>query len=84
MTARPAADGALHLTIPVREAGTVFDVAMIVTPRPGAPDTASSEDSGWPEGYFEQTYGSISDESFVAPPRLPPKQASPTLEPPRV
>ena len=73
MTARPAADGALHLTIPVREAGSVFDVAVIVTPRPALPETANPEDRGWPEGYFDQTYGSISDESFVSPPRLPPK-----------
>jgi hypothetical protein len=77
MTARPAADGALHLTIPVREAGAVFDVAVIVTPRPGLPDTANPEDRGWPEDYFEQTYGSISDESFVAPTRLLPKPLEP-------
>jgi len=62
MTATPGRDGALHLTVPVGADTGTFDVSIVVTP-------ASA--SGWPEGYFERTYGSISDESFVAPPRLP-------------
>jgi hypothetical protein len=64
ITATPARDGSLHLTIPVGADTGTFDVAIVVTP-------ATDEKRGWPEGYFERTYGSITDESFVAPPRLP-------------
>jgi hypothetical protein len=76
MTATAEADGALHLTIPVRESGEVFDVAVIVTPRPAA-YAGSPDVRDWPPGYFDQTYGSISDESFAAPPRLPPRPMEP-------
>jgi hypothetical protein len=27
------------------------------------------EDRGWPPGYFEKTFGSITDETFVRPPQ---------------
>ena len=60
MTATPERDGALHLTVPVGADSGTFDVSIVVTP------TAAS---GWPEGYFDRTYGSIADDSFVAPPR---------------
>jgi hypothetical protein len=60
MTATPERDGALHLTVPVGADTGTFDLSIVVTP------TAAS---GWPKGYFERTYGSITDESFVAPPR---------------
>jgi hypothetical protein len=66
MTATPERDGALHLTVPVGADTGTFDVAIVVTPT-----AAGAEQPGWPEGYFERTYGSITDESFVAPPRLP-------------
>ena len=62
MTATPDRDGSLHLTVPVGTNTGTFDVSVVVTP---------AATSGWPEGYFERTYGSITDESFVAPPRLP-------------
>jgi hypothetical protein len=63
MTATPERDGALHLTVPVGADTGTFDVAIVVTP------TAGAEQPGWPAGYFARTYGSISDELFVAPPR---------------
>ncbi len=35
-----------------------------------APDgVATSENSGWPAGYFEKTFGCIDDETFVRPPQ---------------
>ena len=64
MTATPARDGALHLTVPVGADTGTFDVSIVVTPT-----ATGAKHPGWPEGYFERTYGSISDESFVAPPR---------------
>jgi hypothetical protein len=27
------------------------------------------QDRGWPPGYFDKTFGSIDDESFVCPPQ---------------
>jgi hypothetical protein len=64
MTATPGADGALHITVPVGSTSGQFDVSVVVMPQVG-----SAAAPGWPDGYFEQTYGSIADESFVAPPR---------------
>lgn len=39
--------------------------------------TPTPEELGWPPGYFENTFGSIDDEKFVAPPRLPAKPIPP-------
>jgi hypothetical protein len=64
MTATPESDGSLHLTVPVGAKSGTFDISIVVTP-------TGAEHANWPEGYFECTYGSIADESFVAPPRLP-------------
>ena len=37
------------------------------------PETAANvgnpEERGWPPGYFESTYGSITDETFSRPPQ---------------
>ena len=66
MTATPERDGALHLTIPVGADTGTFDVAIVVTP-----SATGTEQPGWPAEYFERTYGSVADETFVAPPRLP-------------
>ncbi len=30
---------------------------------------APDDDSGWPPGYFENTFGSITDETFERPPQ---------------
>lgn len=35
-----------------------------------APDSVDTpENRGWPPGYFETTFGSITDETFVRPPQ---------------
>jgi hypothetical protein len=73
MTATPEADGSLHLTVPVGATSGTFDVSVVATPRA----ESSSAESGWPDGYFERTYGSVADDSFVAPPRLPPEPVEP-------
>ena len=80
MAAKADADGVLRLTIPVGMAGGEFEVAIVVSPRPTANgDTKGKtpEELGWPPGYFEKTFGSITDETFVAPPRHPPEPAEP-------
>jgi hypothetical protein len=72
MTATPGADGALHITVPVGTTTGRFDVSIVVKPQNGPTGV-----NGWPDGYFEQTYGSIADESFVAPPRPLPESVEP-------
>jgi len=72
MTATADADGVLRLQILVG-AGE-FEVAVVLAPKASVNGTAAKgtpEERGWPPGFFEKTYGSITDESFVAPPRGP-------------
>lgn len=69
LTATSGPDGVLHLSVPVGAAGE-FEVAVVVTPRPPAtgaapaPGAKTPEELGWPPGYFENTFGSISDPAF--------------------
>ncbi|HQU42108.1 MAG: hypothetical protein B7Z73_03505 [Planctomycetia bacterium 21-64-5] len=53
-------DRMLHLAIPVDEAKRRYQVTVLVRPVPDA----SEPGSGWPPGFFEQTAGSIQDETF--------------------
>jgi hypothetical protein len=74
LSAKADPDGVLRLTVPGAGAGTEYEVAVVLHLRPAAstsPGAKTPEELGWPPGYFEQTYGSIDDETFVAPPRLP-------------
>lgn len=70
LSATAGPDGKLHLDIPA--AAGEYEVAVVLTPRPAANGPAppqTPEERGWPPGYFEQFYGSITDEGFEAPPR---------------
>lgn len=83
LAAKADPDGVLRLMIPIGAAGGEFEVAIVVTPKPPAngvrTDKAKTpEELGWPSGYFESTYGSITDETFVAPPRPLPEPVDPT------
>lgn len=64
-------DGSLSLVIPLGKAEQEYDVVIVLEPKPANP---TPEELGWPPGYFENTYGSIDDETFVRPPQgeLPP------------
>ncbi len=68
MTATSGPDGVLHLSVPVGSAGE-FEVAVVVSPKPIANGTAvpapkTSEELGWPPGFFENVIGSIDDPAF--------------------
>ncbi len=73
MTATSGPDGVLHLSVPAGRAGE-FEVTVEFVPKPDANDTApktpddtapkTPEELGWPPGYFENTYGSITDPAF--------------------
>jgi hypothetical protein len=56
-------DKMLHLAIPVNEANQRYQVTVLVNPA-DAPASDAAIGPGWPPGFFEQTAGSIEDESF--------------------
>jgi hypothetical protein len=75
LTATAGPDGVLHLDVPVGASG---EFEVVVRPKVnGAGRKPTPEELGWPPGYFEQTYGSITDENFVAPPRVSVKPVPP-------
>jgi hypothetical protein len=59
-------NGTLRLTrsLPLREHEKV-----LVTVVPSSADTATTDERGWPLGFFEETFGSITDETFARPPQ---------------
>jgi hypothetical protein len=59
------ADGSLALRIPLGKPGTEYEVLIVIEPSPN--QDRNSEDRGWPSGYFNNTYGSIDDETFRRP-----------------
>lgn len=60
-------DGILHLNISLGKPDAEFDVTLHVQPKDTSTD--KPEERGWPPGYFENTFGSITDETFVRPPQ---------------
>jgi hypothetical protein len=61
---KTAADGVLHLSIPLGTPDAEFEAVVVVQPQTPAP-----ADNGWPPGFFEDTVGGITDETFVRPPQ---------------
>lgn len=74
LTATAGPDGVLHLDVPVGAAG---EFEVVVRPKAEADGTRkpTPEELGWPPGYFERTYGSITDEAFK---RYPQPEPGPT------
>lgn len=66
------ADGKFRLDLPLGPAGSTYQLEVRVTPDyaldwpQGEP---TPESLGWPAGFLEATYGSITDETFVRPPQ---------------
>lgn len=59
-------DGMLSLRIPLGKPEAEYDVLVVLQPRTAA---TTPEEGGWPQGYFEKTFGSIDDETFERPPQ---------------
>jgi len=59
-------DGMLSLRIPLGKPEAEYEVLVVVQPMTTA---TTPEGRGWPPGYFENTFGSIGDETFVRPPQ---------------
>jgi hypothetical protein len=69
ITAKAGPDGFFHLKLPLDTRDDLYDVAVVIALRPPEGRKPTPEELGWPPGYFERTCGSITDESFQAPPR---------------
>ena len=69
ITQRAGEDGTLHLSVPLLAPGSEYEVVVVVQPKEMKTVPAASEDLGWPPGYFENTFGSITDDTFVRPPQ---------------
>jgi hypothetical protein len=66
---RTGSDGLLRLQIPVGAPETEYDAVIVLQPRTGAGPPCVAGSREWPLGYFEKTFGSITDESFLRPPQ---------------
>jgi len=65
---KTGSDGVLHLRIPVGQPGAEYEAVVVLQPSPTGRASGVAEELGWPAGYFETTFGSITDETFVRPP----------------
>jgi len=62
MLEKSGKDGMLSLRIPLGQPDAEFEVLVFVQPRNGL---AGSQEHDWPADYFENTFGSIRDATFV-------------------
>ena len=83
VSAKADADGAIRLSIPVGTGGSEYELAVVVSPKAPAADSTrpkTPEELGWPPGYFERTFGSIQDETFMIHPQRGPSSPVPPLD----
>ena len=66
---KTGSDGLLCLQIPVGAPEAEYDAVVVLQPRTVAGPPCVADNRGWPAGYFEKTFGSITDESFLRPPQ---------------
>lgn len=64
-------NGALQLHIPVGKPGVEYEVVLVLQLKEAPAEAATPEELGWPPGYFEATFGSIDDETFIRHPQAP-------------
>ena len=69
VTERTGKDGVLHVSVPLGTPEADFEVVLVVQPKEIEPAPPTPEALGWPPGYFDKTYGSITDETFDCPPQ---------------
>ena len=55
-------DGMLSLRIPMGKADEEYEVLVVIQPNPGG---MTPDELGWPAGFFDKSFGSIDDESFM-------------------
>jgi hypothetical protein len=60
---RPAADGTLTISIPVTLRDKELEILVVMQPvTTSDPISENLDERGWPVGFFEETYGSLSDD----------------------
>jgi hypothetical protein len=69
VTERADDDGTVHVSVPRLTPGSEYEVLVVVHPKAVKVAAATPEGLGWPTGYFEKTFGSIDDDTFVRPPQ---------------
>jgi hypothetical protein len=62
-------DGTLQLRIPLGKPEAEYEVILVIQPQETPSKAATPEERGWPPGYFEATFGSIDDETFIRHPQ---------------
>lgn len=60
-------DGTLQLRIPLGKPEAEYEVVLVLQPKQAPSKDPTPEKHVWPPGYFEATFGSIDDETFVRP-----------------
>jgi len=70
-------DGRIRLTFPGGAPGSYYDLAIIMVPHQEPADRPTPEELGWPPGFLESMFGSITDPTFEAPPRGPVRPVEP-------
>ncbi len=68
MVTRTAADGSLFLRIPLDQPEAEYEVVVVLQPAKTSNGPAASGEI-WPDGFLQETFGSIEDESFVRHPQ---------------
>lgn len=61
--------GVLQLRIPLGKPEAEYEIVLVLQPKEAPLKAATPEELGWPPGYFEATFGSIDDETFVRHPQ---------------
>lgn len=59
-------DGMLSLRIPMGKPDEEYEVLVVVQPKEFG---TTPQIRDWPVGFFDKTFGSIDDDSFVRPPQ---------------
>jgi hypothetical protein len=67
---KTGADGILRRRVPVGQPNAEFEAVLQPKAAPHSTRaTGAPEERGWPPGYFDQTFGSIDDETFERAPQ---------------
>ncbi len=56
-------DGSLQVAIPTGLPETDVDVLVVVEPRPAGREESAG--NSWPEGFFEETFGCLTEDPLV-------------------
>jgi hypothetical protein len=62
-------DGTVNLTVPTQFRETDLDVLVVLRPAAVPHQSGSEQGRDWPEGFFEETFGSFRDDPLVRPPQ---------------